>query len=195
MTKARLQTLATLYDPRDKKPSLLEAIANLTHKHTTIGSTHTQTTETKLYKPYKLYPEEVNNGTWPIPDAIYDALHTCFNIQWVKHFNPIILPLRAKIYISHDPQDAVFGALPYTRSAWPGTSLALLEYKAGILKTALEQAIYNAHAHRHTAPSSHILILPNWINTPFLSTNLRKPYSQKLTSIPFHPSPYQKYLK
>jgi len=166
MTKARLRKLATLYRLPDNQTPLQKALANLTHKHPTIGNTHTQTTETTLYKPYKLYPEEFNNGTWPIPDTIYDALHICFNIQRVIHCNTINLPLRAKTYISHDPQDAVFLAFPYTKSAWPGTSLALPEYKADKLKTALEQVIYKAYAHRHTTPSRHILMLPNWIHTP-----------------------------
>jgi hypothetical protein len=98
---------------------------------------------------------------WQIPYNIYDALNTCFNIKRVIHCNPIILSLLAKEYISHDPKDAAFGALPYTKSAWSGTSLALREYKAEKLKTALEQAIYSAHAYRHTSPSSQILILPN----------------------------------
>jgi len=72
------------------------------------------------------------------------------------------LPLRAKECISHDPKDATFGALPYTKTAWPDASLALPAYnKAEHLTTALEQALYTAHAHRHTQPSSHILILPN----------------------------------
>ncbi len=86
--------------------------------------------ETKIYKRHKLYPEETNNGMWQMPDTIYDALNTCFNIKRVLHCNPIILPLRAKEYISQDPKDADFGALPYTKSAWSGTSLALPEYKA-----------------------------------------------------------------
>jgi hypothetical protein len=130
LTKARLQKLATLYSPTNNHKPLPEAIVNLTHIHTTIDTTHPQTTETKLYKPHKLYPEETNKGTWPLPDTIYDALHTCFNIQRVIHCNPINLPLRDEIYIPHDPQDIAFGALPYTRSACPGTSLALPEYKA-----------------------------------------------------------------
>jgi hypothetical protein len=71
------------------------------------------------------------------------------------------LPLRAKEYISHEPRDAVFGALSYTNTAWADASLAISAYKAEQLTTALEQALYNAHAHRHTQPSSHILILPN----------------------------------
>ena len=70
-------------------------------------------------------------------------------------------PLRAKEYISHDPKDTTFGAITYTKTAWPDASLAMPTYKAEHLTTALEQALYNAHAHRHTQPSSHILILPN----------------------------------
>ena len=71
------------------------------------------------------------------------------------------LPLRAKEYISHDPRDAIFGALPYTKTAWPDASLALPAYKAEHLTTALQHAMYSAHAHRNIQPSSHILILPN----------------------------------
>ena len=71
------------------------------------------------------------------------------------------LPLRAKKHISHDPRDAVFGALPYTKTAWPDDYLALAAYKAKQITIALEQAVYSAHARRHTQPSSHILILPN----------------------------------
>jgi hypothetical protein len=184
-----------LYNPTDNNTPLPEAIANLTQRHTTIDPIHTQSKETKLYKPHKLYPEESNNGMWPLPDTIYDALHTCFNIQRVIHCNPVILPLRAEKYISHDPEDAAFAALPYTKSAWRGTSLALPKYKAGKLKTALEQAIYSAHAHRHTSPSSQLIILPNWIHTPYLARNLHKSHTQKLTYIPFRPistAPLQK---
>ncbi len=60
------------------------------------------------------------------------------------------LSLRAKEYISHDPKDVTFGALPYTKTAWPDASLALPTYKAEHLTTVLEQALYSAHAHRHT---------------------------------------------
>ena len=127
------------------------------------------------------------NGTWPIPDILYDALHQCFNIQRVIHCNPINLPLRAKTYISHDPRDTRFSATPYTHTAWPDTSLALPEYTPYRLKQALEQAIYSAHAHRHTSPSSQVLILPNWEHSPYLARNLHSTYAQKLTSIPYYP--------
>ena len=127
------------------------------------------------------------NGTWPIPDTLYDALHQCFNIQRVIHCNPINLPLRAKTYISHDPRDTRFSATPYTHTAWPGTSLAIPEYTPYRLKQALEQAIYSAHAHRHTSPSSQVLILPNWEHSPYLARNLHSTYAQKLTSIPYYP--------
>ena len=95
------------------------------------------------------------------------------------------LPLRAKEYISHDPKDAVFGALQCTKTAWPDASLALPAYKTKQLTTALEQAVYSAHAHRHTQPSSHILIFPNWQHSPYLARNLHSSYTQKLTSIPY----------
>jgi len=95
------------------------------------------------------------------------------------------LPLRAKEYVSHDPRDIIFGALPYTKTACPDASLALSAYKAENLTIALEQALYSAHAHRHTQPSSHILTLPNWEHSPYLARNLHSSYTQKLTSIPY----------
>ncbi len=95
------------------------------------------------------------------------------------------LPLRAKEYMSHDPRDATFGALPYTKTAWSDASLALPAYKAKHLTTALEQSLYSAHAHRHTQPCSHILILPFWQHSPYLARNLHSAYTQKLTSIPY----------
>jgi hypothetical protein len=100
----------------------------------------------------------------------------------------VTLPLRAKEYISHDPRDATFGALPYTKTAGPDASLALPSYIADHLTSTLEQALYSAHAHRHTQPSSHILILPNWQHSPYLARNLHSTYSQKLTSIPNLPT-------
>jgi hypothetical protein len=95
------------------------------------------------------------------------------------------LPLRAIEYISHDPRDATFGALPYTKTAWPDASLALPAYKTEHLTTNREQALYSAHAHQHTQPSSHILILSNWQHSPYLARNLHSSYTQKLTSTPY----------
>jgi hypothetical protein len=97
----------------------------------------------------------------------------------------LTLPLRANEYISHDPRDVVFGVLPYTKIAWHDASLEFPAYKAEQLTTALEQALYNAHAHRHTQPCSYILILPNWQHSPYLARNLNSSYTQKLTSIPY----------
>jgi ribonuclease HI len=105
------------------------------------------------------------------------------------------LPLRAREYISHDPKDANFGAIPYTKTAWPDASLALPAYKAEHLTMALEQALYSAHAHRRTQPSSHILILPNWQHSPYLARNLHSAYVQKLTSIPYLSNHTAKRLK
>ena len=101
------------------------------------------------------------------------------------------LPLRAKEYISHEPKDTTFGAIPYTKTAWPDASTALPAYNAEHLTTALEQA----HAHRHTQPSNHILLLPNWQHSPYLSRNLHSAYVQKLTSIPYLPTHGAKKLK
>ena len=53
MTKARLQKLNALYTHANNKPALPEALAELTHRHTTINITHDQITETKLHKYYK----------------------------------------------------------------------------------------------------------------------------------------------
>ena len=94
-------------------------------------------------------------------------------------------PLRAKEYTSHDPRDAVFGALPYTKTAWPDSSLALPSCETEQLTTALEQALYIAHVHRHTQLSSHILMLSNWQHSPYLARNLHSSYTQKLTLIPY----------
>ena len=48
ITKARLQKLANLYNPTDTNTTLPEAIANLTHRHTTIDPIRTQPIETKI---------------------------------------------------------------------------------------------------------------------------------------------------
>jgi len=115
---------------------------------------------------------------WHIPDTLYDTLCNCFKIKRVIHCSPMTLPLRAKEYISHDPQDATFGALPYTKTAWPDASLALPSYKAGHLTTTLGQALNSAHAHRHTQPNNHMLILPNWQHSPYLARDLHSSYAQ-----------------
>jgi hypothetical protein len=87
--------------------------------------------------------------------------------------------------MSHDPRDATFGTLPYTKAVWHDASLALPSYKAKHLTTALEQALYSAHAHRHTQPINHIPILPNLQHSLYLARNLHSSYTQKLTSIPY----------
>ena len=95
------------------------------------------------------------------------------------------LPLRAKEYMSYDPKDATFGALPCIKTAWPDASLVLPAYKAEHLTTTLEQAQHSALAHRHTQPSSHILILPIWQHSPYLARNRHSSYTQKITSISY----------
>ena len=140
-TKARLQKLNALYTHAKDRPTLPEALAELLHRHNIINIIHDQNTETKIYKHYKTQPIQDLNGTWPIPNPLCDALDNCFNIKRVIHCNPINLPLRSKMYISHDLKDACFGAIPYTNTSWPDTSLALPKYKPDKLKQALEQAI------------------------------------------------------
>jgi len=96
--------------------------------------------------------------------------------------------------MSHDPRDATFGALPCTKTAWSNASLALPTYTDEHLTIAIEQALNNAHAHRHTQSSSHILILPNWQRSPYLARILHSAYSQKITLIPYlHPHNTQKH--
>jgi hypothetical protein len=187
MSKDRLQKLISLCNHTLDQTRFPAALADLTHRHTTINSTHHPTSETKLYKLHKPQPQEDINGTWPIPDTLYDALHQCFNIQIVIHCNPINLPLRAKTYISHDTKDTRFGAIPYTPTAWPGKSLSLPDYTPSKLRQALEHAIYSAHAYIHTSPSSHILLLPDWEHSPYLARKLHTSYAQKIASIPYHP--------
>jgi len=80
-TKAILQKLYSLYNHANNKPTLPEALAELTHIHTIINITHDQTIETKLHKHYKPQPQQDLNGTWPIPDIVYDALDKCFKIR------------------------------------------------------------------------------------------------------------------
>ena len=188
MTKARLQKLTAIFKHLNDIATLPEALAELTHRHTAKDATHNQITETKLHKHYKHIPHHELNRAWPILDILYDAFHRCFNIQRVINCNPINLPIRANTYISHDPMDVDFGAIPYTKSAWPRTSLALPDYTVCKLKQALEQALYIAHAHRHTSPSIHILLLPNWEQNPYLAPNLHTSYVKNLTSIPYYPT-------
>ncbi len=65
-----------------------------------------------------------------MPESLYDALCNCFKIKRVIQCNPLTLPVRAKECISHDSRDAVFGALPYTKTAQPDAFLAFSGYKA-----------------------------------------------------------------
>ena len=115
MTKARLQKLKTFHNHTNDTSSLPEALVELTHRHTTINTTHNQTAKTKLHKHYELQPQHDLNGTWPIPNVIYDALNYSFNIQRVIHWNPTNLLLSAKTYIFHDPKDVCFRAFPTSK--------------------------------------------------------------------------------
>jgi hypothetical protein len=82
------------------------------------------------------------------------------------------------------PQRCLLQGIPYIKTACPGTPLALPDYTPHTLKHVHEQALYSAHAHRCTSPSSHIMILSNWEHNPYLARNFHTTYVQKLTSIP-----------
>ena len=72
-------------------------------------------------------------------------------IQRDIHCILINLPLRAKTYISHDPKDACFGAISYTKTVWPDPSLTLLEYTPNKLKQHLSK-LYTAPTPKDTPP-------------------------------------------
>ncbi len=161
MTKAWLQKLRNLYNPSKANLPLPQALVELTLRQKAKANDTLQHKENKLYKHKYNKTTTESNATWAIPDILYDALHNYFIINRVIQFDPITLPLRAKYYISHDPHDITFGAISYTHTAWLDTSLAIPDHTPDKLTRALEQALYNAHAHRHTRPSSQILILPD----------------------------------
>ena len=184
MTKSRLQKLRNLYNPNSENTPLPKVIAELILRQKSKAYDNTPIKAHPIHKQKRRQTYQEPNGTWIIPDTLYDELHKCFNIQRVLHCDPITLPLRAKQYISHDPLDSQFGATFYTDTAWPDTYLAIPDYTPDKLTRVLEQALYNAHAHRHTRPSSHILTLPNWEHTPYLANNLHPSYIHKLMSIP-----------
>ena len=192
ISKPRLRKLSNIYHPQDTAVTFPEALSDAIIRHNTTIYRVSHTKERKLHKQHKQDQQLEYEEPWHIPDTLYDALRNCFNIKRVIHCNPINLPLRAKTYISHDPRDTRFSATPYTHTAWPGTSLAIPEYKPYRLKQALEQAIYSAHAHRHTSPSSHILILPNtsrtWPATYTHHTHKKLPPSPTTQSITNNPT-------
>ncbi len=142
LPKARLQKLHNLYNHTETTTPLPEAIVNLIHRTNTSTHANKVMREIHFASTHKNHtPPEVMNGSWPIPDDLYDVLHQCFQIQRVLHYSPINVPLRAKTYTSHDPKDAAFSAMPHTPTAWSGISLTLPEHKPNRLTTALEQAI------------------------------------------------------
>ena len=117
ITKPRLRKLSNIYHPQDTAISFPEAISDAIHRHNTTTYRVSHTKERKLHKQHTQTQHIEYEEPWPIPDALYDALCNCFKIKRVIHCKPMILPLRAKEYIPHDPRDAVFGALPYTKIA------------------------------------------------------------------------------
>ena len=117
MTKSRLQKLRNFYNPNNENTPLPKAIAKLILRQKSNAYDNT------LIKAHPIHNEKSRptyqepNGTWIIPDTLYDDLPKRFNIQRVLHCDPITLPLRAKQYTSHDPLDSQFGATLYTDTA------------------------------------------------------------------------------
>ena len=150
ISKPRLCKLSNIYQPQDTTISFPEAQTDVILQQNTTTYRETFTKEWKLHKQHKKKQHLEDEKPWHIPDTLFDALCNCFQIKRVIHCSPTTLPLRAKEYISHDPKDANFGAIPYTKTVWPDASLALPSYKVERLTKALEQTLYIAHTHRHT---------------------------------------------
>jgi hypothetical protein len=121
--KARFHKLIIMYHSQDNTPTFPEVLAGVILRHKTTTYKETFTNERKLIKQQKLNQQLEYEEPWPIPDALYDTLCNCFKIKRVINRNSMTLPLRANGYTSHDPRDATFGALPYTKTSWPDTSL------------------------------------------------------------------------
>jgi hypothetical protein len=194
VSKPRLRKLSNLYHPQEITTTFPKALSEVILRHNTTTYKETFTKERKLRKQHKKTQQLEYKELWQIPDTLYDALYNCFQIKRVIHCNPMILPLRAKEYICRDPKEATFGAIPYTKTVWPDGSLALPAYKAEHLTTTLEQAMYSAHVHRHTQPSS-----PSSSPTGNTLRTLPGTYTphtyKKLTSIPYLPTHNTKKLR
>ena len=117
ITYAKLQKLKNLYQPPHGITPFPQPVAQLIPRDKATNYEAIPAKEQNLYKRGKHHNQPEPNGTWPIPDTLFDTLHHCFNIKQVIHCIPVNLPLRAKEYSSHDPLDSTFGAMPYTRSA------------------------------------------------------------------------------
>jgi hypothetical protein len=123
--KPRLRKLSNIYHPQDTNLTFPEALSDVILRHNTTTYKATFTTERKVHKQHKQNQQLEYEEPWQIPDILYGAFCNCFKIKRVIHCIPMTLPPRAKEYISHDPKDAIFGALPYTETAWPDASLTL----------------------------------------------------------------------
>jgi hypothetical protein len=127
-----------MYHSQDTTTTFPEALAGVILRQKATPYKEIITNERKLHKQQKQNQQLEYEEPWPIPDTLYDTLYNCFKIKKFIHGNPMTLPLMAKEYISHDPRDATFGALPYTKIAWFDAYLALPAYKAEHLTIALE---------------------------------------------------------
>jgi hypothetical protein len=129
ISKYRLRKLSNIYHPQDNTITFPETLLDVILRHNTTTYRVSFTKERKLHKQHKQNQQLEYEEPWHIPDALYDARCACFKIKRVIHCSPMTLPLRANEYISHDPKDTTFGAIPYTKTAWPDASLALPSYK------------------------------------------------------------------
>jgi hypothetical protein len=105
MTKSRLQKLRNIYRPNNDNTPLPKAIAELILRQRAKAYGTQPTHAHPLHKQKLKQNHHEPNGTWIIPDSIYDALHNCFYIQRALHCDPITLPLSANKFVSLDPLD------------------------------------------------------------------------------------------
>ena len=128
----------------------------------------------------------IMKNRWAQNDVIDKAHAEAFGATRTLFSDCLNCSLTAKQYHSLYPEDAVFSALPsnalYT---WSGISQANPEYDAKCMSEAMQHAIISCHKLRNTAPSATILILPDWVHSPYLQHHLiSSPYVQKLYTIP-----------
>ena len=124
-----IQKLHSLFDDRLTALTVETEIMHALHR--TIPDMRAIPRGGKPRPLYKDYPGEQDNppatyGTlWPIPDRIYDALHSITPIDRILDADPVRLPTNARTYYSTHPEDSHFGALKSTQSTvWPGLTLS-----------------------------------------------------------------------
>jgi hypothetical protein len=81
MTKSRLQNLRNLYRPNNENKPLPKAIAELILRQKAKAYDTTPIKAHPLHKQIRKQTYQEPNGTWIIPDTLYDELNKCFSIQ------------------------------------------------------------------------------------------------------------------